>query len=193
MYAEDAPTPLALPLTSAVRGFDGDGAVTITGELRQWHKITLTLAGPFADECDADPNPFTDSRMTVRFTHESGSPAYDVPGYFAADGDAANSSATSGTTWRAHSAPDKPGLWTYRVSFVRGKDAAVGQDEGATPLSAYDGKTGTFRVLPTDKAGRDFRAGQAAVRRQALPAICWQRRVLSQGGARCAGNAAGLC
>ncbi len=86
----------------ANRGDDGDGAVAITGEQKQWHNVTLTLDGPFAAEADADPNPFTDYRMTVDFTHESGTPSYSVPGYFAADGNAANTSATSGTKWRAH-------------------------------------------------------------------------------------------
>jgi hypothetical protein len=48
----------------------------LSGELKQWHKITLTLAGPSARESDTNPNPFTDYRMTVTFTHESGSPSY---------------------------------------------------------------------------------------------------------------------
>ena len=68
----------------------------ITGELKQWHKVTLTLDGPQASETDNEPNPFTDYRMDVTFTHESGSPSYKVPGYFAADGNAAETSASSG-------------------------------------------------------------------------------------------------
>lgn len=158
LFAGEVPVPSIPSPLGATRGRDGDGKVTISGELRQWHKITLTLEGPFADEQDADPNPFVDYRMTVLFTHESGAPGYEVPGYFAADGDAANSSATSGTNWRAHLSPDKTGLWTYSVSFVRGKDAAVARDERVTPLPAFDGKSGTFRVLESDKTGRDFRA-----------------------------------
>ena len=63
--------------------------------------------------------------MTVAFTHESGSPGYRVPGYFAADGNSANSSAASGNKWRAHLSPDKPGRWNYEVSIVAGKYAAV--------------------------------------------------------------------
>ena len=78
--------------TTAAQG-DGNGKVIISGELQQWHKVTLTLDGPLARESDNAPNLFTDFRMTVTFRHESGSPAYAGPGYFAADGDAANSSA----------------------------------------------------------------------------------------------------
>src|SRR5918999_3130377 len=83
--------------------------VSISGELREWHKVTLTLSGPQVDETSNTPNPFVDYRMTVTFAHESGTPTYRVPGYFAGDGDAGNSSATSGNKWRAHLAPDKAG------------------------------------------------------------------------------------
>lgn len=135
----------------------GSGKVSISGELKQWHKVTLTLEGPFAGETDDDPNPFLDYRMSVTFTHESGTPEYRVPGYFAADGNAAESSATSGNRWRAHLSPDKAGMWTYEVSFVRGKDAAVQADVTGTVVENCDGKSGRFRVAATDKSGRDFR------------------------------------
>src|SRR5262245_17221790 len=100
----------------------GTGAVTVNGELKQWHKVTLTLDGPFAHERDGGrgggfpaaekrqdepgrlesrpsgrhPNPFTDLAFKVTFTHENGSPRYVVPGYFAGDGNAANTSAEFG-------------------------------------------------------------------------------------------------
>lgn len=139
-------------------GCDGDGSVTISGEMRPWHKITLTLKGPFARERDDAPNPFMDYRMTVTFAHESGAPKYSVPGYFAADGDAGNTSATSGACWRAHLSPDKSGEWSYSVSFARGPRAAI---EGGAPgegVKPFDGARGTFDVAANDKAGRDFRA-----------------------------------
>jgi hypothetical protein len=137
---------------------DGSGEVTMSGELKQWHKVTLTLDGPWARESDDDPNPFTDYRLTVTFRHESGSPQYVVPGYFAADGDAANSTAESGTKWRAHLSPDKTGKWTYKVSFVKGKQVAVEETTPAEPVAGCDGTGGTFMIGPTDKTGRDFRA-----------------------------------
>jgi Domain of unknown function (DUF5060)/Putative collagen-binding domain of a collagenase len=152
-FAEQTP----VPANAQPRREDGDGAVAVTGELKQWHKVTLTLDGPFARETDADPNPFTDCRLTVTFRHESGTPEYQVPGYFAADGDAANSSATAGTKWRAHLSLDKPGKWTYTVSFAKGKLAALDPKAG-TAVAKYDGKSGTFDVAKSDKTGRDFRA-----------------------------------
>jgi hypothetical protein len=139
------------------RQSDGNGSVSITGELKQWHKVTLTLDGPYAHERDRQPNPFTDYNFTVTFRHESGHPAYSVPGYFAADGDAANTSAESGTKWRAHLAPDQPGKWTYTISFLAGEHAALGSITSPTLLS-YSGTVGSFAIEPTDKQGRDFRA-----------------------------------
>jgi len=126
---------------------DGDGSVAISGELKQWHKVTLTLDGPFAHEKDNKPNPFTDYRFDVTFTHESGAPKYVVPGYFAADGNAGETSAESGTKWRAHLSPDKPGIWYYVASFSRSPDAA-GKGEKAI---------GNFVVAASDKTGRDLR------------------------------------
>lgn len=134
-----------------------EGAQTeIAGELKQWHKVTVQLAGPQAGEGDMAPNPFTDYRFDVTFTHASGSPSHTVPGYFAADGDAANTSAKSGNVWRAHFAPDRTGDWSYRVSFTRGRLVAV--NGGGAPLAPFDGAAGGFEVAASDKRGRDFRA-----------------------------------
>ena len=139
-------------------GKDGDGSITISGELKQWHKVTLTLDGPFAHEQDNRPNPFTDYALQVTFTHESGSPKYTVPGYFAADGNAAESSAQSGTKWRAHLSPDKPGQWTYTVSFLTAPNIISGETDAVGRIQPLHGKTGSFTIAPTDKSGRDFRA-----------------------------------
>lgn len=44
----------------------------ITGELKKWHKITLTFDGPESSETDK-LNPFMNYRFDVYFTHnESG-------------------------------------------------------------------------------------------------------------------------
>jgi hypothetical protein len=161
------PRSSANPQTTArqaiARQPDGNGTVRVSGELKQWHTITLELAGPFAIETDTAPNPFTDHRFEVVFTHESGASSYSVPGYFAADGNAANTSATAGTAWRAHVSPDRPGRWNYRVSFRQGSHAAT--EGGGTPRAPFDGKTGQFTVAPSDKTGRDFRAKGRLIQR----------------------------
>ncbi len=133
----------------------GDGSVAISGEQKQWHKVTLDLAGPYSRETDNFTNPFKDRSFEVSFEHESSQPSYKVPGYFAADGDAAETSATSGNIWRAHLSPDKPGVWNYRISFREGELAAL--NGGGSSVAPYDGITGSFKVEPTDKTGRDFR------------------------------------
>ena len=132
------------------------GQVRVEGELRQWHKVTVTLAGPEAAETDREPNPFTDYRFDVTFSHADGGSTFTVPGYFAADGDAANTGAQAGRVWRAHFAPDRPGAWRYRISFHHGRNVAV--ERGGEPLAPFDGLSGKFDVGPTDKRGRDFRA-----------------------------------
>ncbi len=155
---ESSPSkPVSLARLQLPRQPDGDGSVNVTGERKQWHKITLDLNGPFAHEQDNDPNPFTDYRMTATFTHADGA-KYVIPGYFAADGNAANSSANSGTIWRAHFAPDRMGKWSYVVSFSQGKNAALDQDAPTRPVATFDGASGIFRVMASDKTGRDLRA-----------------------------------
>ena len=129
----------------------------MSGELRQWHKVTLTFNGPQANETDTTPNPFTDYRMTATFTHESGAPRYEVPGYFAADGDAANTSATAGNKWRVHVSPDKVGRWNWRLSFVSGPGVATSAAAGQ-PVASLDGATGSFEVMASNKSAPDFRA-----------------------------------
>lgn len=153
--AETSRTSSATP--APPRQPDGDGSISISGELTQWHKVTLTLDGPFADERDTDPNPFTDYAFTVVFKHESGAPEYVVPGYFAADGDAADSSAQAGTKWRVHFSPDKTGTWHYSASLLRGRHVAV-DEEARRRASPAMLSTGSFIVACSDKSGRDFRA-----------------------------------
>ncbi len=143
--------PLVMP-----RKADGTGQVVLSGELKQWHKVSLTLDGPFAYEQDNAPNPFTDLAFNVTFTHESGEPRYVVPGYFAADGNAAESSATAGTSWRAHLSPDKIGTWNYTVSFKKGPAAVL--DGGGQAVQPFDGQSGSFVIAESDKTDRDFRA-----------------------------------
>lgn len=135
-----------------------DGNVAINGELKQWHKVVLELIGPFAKEADTNPNPFLDYNMTVTFTHESGQPSYKVPAYFAADGNAANTSATEGTIWRAVLMPDKPGKWNYTISFLKGEKVSVGECANPQTIEPYNGKTGSFTIGLTDKKGIDLRA-----------------------------------
>ncbi|MGD9020626.1 MAG: DUF5060 domain-containing protein [Lysobacterales bacterium] len=126
----------------------------ITGELQQWHNVILTFEGPESSET-ADPSPFLDYRLNVTFS--KGDTSLVIPGYFAADGNAAETSATSGNRWRVHFAPPETGTWTYQASFRAGPEVAVSLDPDAGNPAAFDGTTGTIEIGPSDKTGRDNR------------------------------------
>jgi len=127
----------------------------VSGELKKWHKITLTFAGPQTDET-AKPNPFLDYRLNVTFA--LGKKQYVVPGYYAADGNAAETSATSGNKWRVHFVPDDVGRWTYTVSFRTGPDIALSDDPTTGSGIAFDNARGSFVIGPSDKSGSDSRS-----------------------------------
>jgi MYXO-CTERM domain-containing protein len=126
----------------------------ITGELKRWHRVTLTFDGPSASEAGT-PNPFLDHRLDVTFT--GGGKSYTVPGFFAADGDAGQSSADSGNKWRVRFAPPASGTWSYKVSFRKGTDVAVGSATAGSADPSLDGDSGTFTVAATDKSAPDHR------------------------------------
>lgn len=130
-------------------------AARIDGERRQWHDVRLTFAGPQTSET-AKLNPFLNYRLNVTFRH--GNKVYVVPGYYAADGNAAESSATGGNLWRVDFVPDEVGTWTYTASFRAGPDVAVSLDPNAGTATSFDGTRGSFTVAPSDKTGRDARA-----------------------------------
>jgi hypothetical protein len=137
--------------------------ITQTGELKKWHKITFDFEGPATSEL-AQPNPFTYYRMDVTFRHESGAPILVVPAYYAADGNAANTSAAQGSIWRVHFAPEKTGQWQYEVAFKAGENAAI--TEGGVSAGFCDGKKGRFTVENSDKKLPDNRAKECGVSAQ---------------------------
>ena len=132
----------------------------ITGELKKWHRITITFDGPQVGETDA-MNPFLDYRLWITFTHSGTGKVYVVPGFFAADGDAANTGADSGDKWRVHFTPDETGTWQYTADFITGTEVSISTDAvpaGSSSAGFFDGNSGNFSVAATDKTGDDFRA-----------------------------------
>lgn len=77
-------------LAAANTDFD---RVVLSGELRKWHVVTFDFQGPESAE-NAMPNPFLDCRLDVVFMH--GDASYVVPGYYAADGNAAETGSEKG-------------------------------------------------------------------------------------------------
>ena len=134
----------------------GVAAQEITGEQKKWHKITMEFEGPETSE-QAEENPFLSYKLNVVFTHSGTGQKFSIPGYFAADGDAGNTGATAGNSWKVHFTPNEIGEWTYEVDFKKGKWAAVRTSEKLKSGDFMDGTTGTFEIADTDKTGRDLR------------------------------------
>jgi CubicO group peptidase (beta-lactamase class C family) len=124
-------------------------------QIRKWQPVEFSFQGPAVSE-QGTPNPFTDFRLDVTF--RSAKTTVVVPGYFAADGAAAETSAETGSVWRVHFLPIEEGKWTYRVSFRQGPNIAVSEitDDGV-PV-APDGMTGAFTVDAVDPDAPGFLA-----------------------------------
>jgi hypothetical protein len=135
--------PDAAPLPPACDRSSPTGDGLLSGELVMWHPLALTFAGPNANETDSTPNPFLDYRLQVTFAAPSGA-AYQVPGFFAGDGEGGG----SGDRWRVRFAADEAGTWSYTASFRRGDGVAVDLDPAAGAASDFDGATGSFCVEP---------------------------------------------
>ncbi|WP_158970389.1 DUF5060 domain-containing protein [Paraglaciecola sp. L3A3] len=134
-----------------------DTKVELDGELKKWHAVSLTFDGPETSEND-DYNPFVNYRLNVEFTHQVSGKQYVVPGYFAADGNAANTGATAGDKWRVNFSADEVGQWNWRATFRKGRFVAV-SNKGLTGATAgfMDNQTGSFDIKATDKSYPDFR------------------------------------
>ena len=127
---------------------------TVNGELKKWHKVTVGFTGPDTSESN-DDNPFLNYRLNVVFGHPSSGTEYIVPGYYACDGDAANTGAASGKLWLVHFRPPMTGTWTYIARFHKGPQAAVNTTVGE--MTSFHGASGSFVVTATDKTGIDLR------------------------------------
>lgn len=133
----------------------GHTAPAADAAVMQWHPLELAFSGPETSE-QATPNPFTDYRLTVRF--RNGGEECVVQGFYAADGDAAETGADAGSVWKARFTPDRLGDWTYEASLRRGDEIAIDDDPDAGEPVALEGAKGSFTVVASDKAAPDFRA-----------------------------------
>jgi hypothetical protein len=129
--------------------------VQISGDMKVWHTMTFTFNGPETSEYDTI-NPFTDYRLDVEFTIDN--QKFNVPGYYAADGNAAETSSREGNKWRANFCPPMEGEWNYRISFLKGKNIAIADDISDGVKCFMDGISGMFRVDASDKSSPDLRA-----------------------------------
>ena len=119
----------------------------------RWQPVTLTFDGPESSE-DATPNPFLDYRLSVSFAHQASGESRVVPGFFAADGDAAESSAAEGNKWRVRFTPPLGGEWVWRAEFRSGPGVAISDSTGES--AAFDGESGTIAVGPAPENAPGF-------------------------------------
>ena len=146
--------------------------------------------GPETSET-SEPNPFTDYRLDVTFTGPSGELV--VPGFFAADGQSAETSAESGSRWLVRFAPSAKGRWRYRASFRTGQGVALSHDPSAGQPTAFDGATGEFMVATSDKQLPDFRSrGRLEYVGERYPKFAGDGSYFLKGGAGQPGEPAGL-
>ena len=119
------------------------------------HPLTLLFEGPYLSET-GDENPFADYRLLVEFTHQNRQ--FIVRGFFAADGNAAESSAEDGAVWKVHFTPMLEGSWEYRARLARG--AAIGIDRAwdLGETISIPNSQGQFFVNPSNAVAPDFRA-----------------------------------
>ncbi|MGA9638656.1 Ig-like domain-containing protein [Flavobacterium sp.] len=130
--------------------------VAINGEspFRKWDRITVALSLP-STVTESDTS-FKNNRMDVIFTDPNGN-KIRVPGYFAADGNAANTSATTGSLFKAYLRPYATGNWTYQVLFYSGTDVSL-KDVNQLPTPTYNlsgtinNVTNAVAVLPDLRA-----------------------------------------
>ena len=124
-------------------------------EYELWDTITLPFMGPMTHE-QTSPNPFTDFILEVEFLHSSGH-RYTIPGYYAADGNAAETSADSGNIWQVHFTPDRVGEWHWEARMAKGdKLAILGDILEGEPYTLMN-SSGQFRVLEGNFSKPDFR------------------------------------
>lgn len=139
-----------------IYGCESEPQYLVRGELKKWHKVEVLFNGPATGEMEVI-NPFLDYRLDVTFSN--GDQNYVVPGFYAADGNAAETGSAKGNKWLVRFAPNKTGLWNFKVSFKKGANIAVADAIGDAASAKYmDGISGSFMVGENDKTGIDNRA-----------------------------------
>ncbi|MCI5064999.1 DUF5060 domain-containing protein [bacterium] len=121
----------------------------VTGERLVSHEVTLELTGPMRSE---NSGTFRNYRLFAKFTHVMSGAVFRIPGYFAADGDAAQSGASRGDQWRVRFSPPFPGLYVAETNFRQG------------PNIALDPTPNTGTPIPGDGELVSFFAGKSRAR-----------------------------
>ena len=122
---------------------------------KQWHTITLPFSGPKTSET-ATENPFLNYRLNVELRNKDTKQI--IHGFYATDGNAAETSATSGNIWKAKFTPNKTGKWSYKATLYKGDSIALKSNFETEEIINISNAEGNFIVLDSDKEGNDFSA-----------------------------------
>ena len=127
-------------------------------ESKTLQTVTLSFSGPETSE-SAPLNPFTDYRLLVTLTN--GDESVTLRGFYAADGNAAETGAESGSIWQCRFATEIAGRWSYQASLRRGEWIAISDNAGAGEEVEIAESSGRILVSPwpeaADEHARDFR------------------------------------
>ncbi len=140
----------------------GDDALSITKAKNAariapvFHPVAVDLTGPAAQET-ARINPFTDRRLTLNVIAPDGTKRR-IRGFFAGDGNAGESGATGGRTWRAIFTPDQVGIWRWTARLTGGPGIAIDLDAGTGETIALDRTAGSVNIIPSLAQAPDWRA-----------------------------------
>jgi len=119
---------------------------------KQWQPITLSFNGASTSET-AKENPFLNYKLEVVFQHKNTKKV--IRGFYAADGKAAETSATSGNVWQVRFTPEIKGNWTYKASLKKGTDIAVDRTVTGTEIP-LENASGSFFITTTDREVNAF-------------------------------------
>lgn len=123
----------------------------VDGSGMRWNRVTISFDGP--ETCaTCEPNPFLRYRLDVTFIGPNGE-TFRVPGFYAGDGEGGS----KGGTWRVRFNPPAVGSWEYTASFRKGKQISVSEEVEDGQGVSFDGASGTFEVVESERSGRDFR------------------------------------
>jgi methionine-rich copper-binding protein CopC len=139
-----------------VRVFGARQDAEVSGTARKWHKLVLTFTHSATLSETSAINPFVDLRLSVQLYHPESGTLYNVPGFFAADGDAAETGASAGKRWRVNFTPDHAGTWYYLASFRSGNLVALNPSPLAGQPTSFDGANGSVFVECTDPDAPGF-------------------------------------
>ncbi len=115
-----------------------------------------TVTGINWTEAGTGPNnPWVTCLMVAEFKHISSGTYFTVRGYYAGDGNAAYTEATSGNVWKARFTPPYEGQWAVLAEFHYGSNINI-QRPVVGPVLHSQYATDTFLVTSTTNGQSDF-------------------------------------